>query len=801
MAGCTQSYEDVATISASEEFYATIEGSDTDTRTYVDGNITTRWHADDRLTIFKKETYNREYKFKGRTGDNSGGFTQVSVDDDFYSSEQLDKNYAVYPHSNDNCFNKQTESFELIMPAEQTYAENTFGRGANTMVAVSDTGQLLFKNVGSFLRVRLWGENTAVSSITITSNGDEVIAGEAIVKPTMGGDPTCVMTGSEKSIILNCPTPITISESESTPTDFWIVLPPVIFENGFTVTVKNTDDEVQTFNKNEKFTFGRNLYYNFKREVTLGTGVDQSAPSSNEIWYTTTDGEELTLNNNAWLNVNITSNIYKNGKGVISFDNDITSINMGAFYNCYSLKSITLPAGVVRIGSYAFYDCDSLESISIPDGVNEICANAFDSCNNLENFIIPASVTNIGSSAFKDCISLKSITIPNSVTRISSTTFYGCHNLENISIPESITEIGAAAFYSCTSLKSINIPENIVDIDKEAFLNCTSLKNVYITNLEAWYNINFEEPLSNPMCAGANLYLNNTLVENIVIPESIIKIGNSVFCGCQSLKSIIIPESVTNIGFYAFSGCKSLESITLSDGITEIGEAGFRDCSSLASIILPESITKIGKQAFVSCYSLMSVYCASSAPPALGSDVFYDNASDRNIYVPTLSVNTYKEADGWKDYADQIVGYDFENDTESSSYNQIWYEATSKVIPNEYASFRANIVSNIYEDGNGVITFDGDVTLIGNSAFIECESLTSITIPESVTDIADHAFYDCISLKSVYCKQTVPPTLGTSVFFNNAAGQKFYVPKASVNAYKVADGWKNYAYDIVGYDF
>ncbi|MBR5138705.1 MAG: hypothetical protein IKV12_04070 [Alistipes sp.] len=171
VAGCSQSYVDEAVVSnAAEEFYAIIEGSsDTDqTRTYVDGNITTRWHEDDCLTIFKKETYNREYKFKGETGANSGGFKQVSVDDDFYSAETLDYNYAVYPHSENNRFIKETLSFEITMPAEQTYAENSFGRGANTMVAVSESGQLLFKNVGSFLRVRLWGENTAVSSITIT---------------------------------------------------------------------------------------------------------------------------------------------------------------------------------------------------------------------------------------------------------------------------------------------------------------------------------------------------------------------------------------------------------------------------------------------------------------------------------------------------------------------------------------------------------------------------------------------------------------------------------------------------------
>ena len=333
LAGCNQSYIDDAVVSpASEEFYATIEGfsdSEDQTRTYVDGNITTRWHADDRLTIFKKETYNREYKFKGRTGENSGGFTKVSEDDEFYSSETLDYNYAVYPHSDDNRFIKQTESFEITMPGEQTYAENTFGRGANTMVAVSESGQLLFKNVGSYLRVRLWGEDTAVSSITITSNGNEAIAGEAMVKPTMGGDPTCEMTGSEKSITLTCPTPVTISESESTPTDFWIVLPPVTFERGFTVKVKDSNDQVQTYEINASCYFARNKYYDLKREVVLGQTTDPSAQiPNNEIWYTTSDGNYVNFNpsgSDGW-GANSTNNTYTDGKGVITFDGDVTAI-------------------------------------------------------------------------------------------------------------------------------------------------------------------------------------------------------------------------------------------------------------------------------------------------------------------------------------------------------------------------------------------------------------------------------------------------------------------------------------------
>ena len=458
LVGCAQSSVDETIITPAEEYYASFEESDSEqTRTYVDEQVRMRWHKEDYITLFKKNTYNRKFMFTGKTGANAGGFRQVSVDDEYWFGYDVDASYAAYPHSDDTELDESTCAITLTMPAEQTYAENSFGLEANTMVAVSSTNQLIFKNVGSYLRVRLYGDDTKISSITLTSKGNEAISGKAIVIPVMNGYPSCEMIGSGKSITLTCPSPVTISESVDSPTDFWIVVPPVTLKDGFVVTVKSSDDKKQTYNVDQSFTFARNTYYNLKREVTFGNEIEPTVVPNNQIWYSTTDGKVLALNSEAWLNVNIISNTYKNGKGIISFDKDINSIDMGAFYNCYSLKSITLPIGVVRIGSYAFYDCDSLESISIPDGVNEICANAFDGCNNLENVIIPASVTNIGSSAFKDCISLKSITIPNSVTRISSTTFYGCHNLENISIPENITEIGAAAFCSCTSLKSINI--------------------------------------------------------------------------------------------------------------------------------------------------------------------------------------------------------------------------------------------------------------------------------------------------------------------------------------------------------
>ena len=272
LAGCTDMSIEGLSTHAEEEFYATIEGSDS--RTYVDDQIRLRWTAEDRVTIFKKTTYNREFMFTGATGANAGGFKQKSVDDDFWYGTDIPYNYAVYPHSSTTQIDETDHFFTLTMPSEQTYVENSFGLGANTMVAVSESGQLMFKNVGSYLRVRLYGKDVAISSITLASIGNEAIAGKAKVTPALNGNPTCEMLGTGKSIRLNCPEPVTISEDADNPTDFWIVVPPVTLANGFSVTVENEKGDTQVFEVVKEFTFERNLFTNMKREISIASNND-----------------------------------------------------------------------------------------------------------------------------------------------------------------------------------------------------------------------------------------------------------------------------------------------------------------------------------------------------------------------------------------------------------------------------------------------------------------------------------------------------------------------------------------------
>ena len=142
-----------------------------------------------------------------------------------------------------------------------------------------------------------------------------------------------------------------------------------------------------------------------------------------------------------------------------------------------------------------------------------------------------------------------------------------------------------------------------------------------------------------------NIDMNNTSINSLTF---------FTFYYCTSLTSITLPEGLTSIGESAFMGCISLTSINLPDSLTSIGMQAFHSCVSLTSITLPDSLTSIEYGAFYYCTSLSLVTSLPTIPPSLGSLVFDSTHASLIIKVPAQSVNDYKAATNWNNYANKI---------------------------------------------------------------------------------------------------------------------------------------------------
>lgn len=169
-------------------------------------------------------------------------------------------------------------------------------------------------------------------------------------------------------------------------------------------------------------------------------------------------------------------------------------------------------------------------------------------------------------------------TIPDSVTIIGDSAFAFCSALISVVIPDSVTSIGCYAFENCSNLTSVTIGNGVNSVGSSAFSRCSKLTGVYINDLSAWCKIEFYGYQSNPLYYAKNLYLNDELVTDLVIPGSVTSIGRYAFYNCSSLAKVNIPNSMTSIGSAAFSGCSGLTSVTIPDSVISIGWCAFFWC-------------------------------------------------------------------------------------------------------------------------------------------------------------------------------------------------------------------------------
>lgn len=298
-------------------------------------------------------------------------------------------------------------------------------------------------------------------------------------------------------------------------------------------------------------------------------------------------------------------------------------------------------------------------------------------------------VTAIGSNAFNSISSsLKTVKVPGSITVIDPYAFEKLTALEKVELGSGVTSIGESAFYGCTKLTSVNLPNTVKTLGEKAFLNCSSLTT-------------------------------------ITLPSSLTKIEQSVFRNCTNLATINFPTTIKEFKSYAFDETAWLKAkrnvyssklvivnqilvdgqmtpnaaLTLPNTLEGIADMAFNCNTNLKSIVIPGKVKSIGLAAFTFCKNLENVTIPSS--------------------VTHIGGNAFDETK--------------------------WLENQQKKSP-------FVIVNGMLINGDackGAVTIPSSVKKIGEWAFAQNRSITSLSIPSSVTSMEDRAFGECSSLKTV----------------------------------------------------
>ena len=236
----------------------------------------------------------------------------------------------------------------------------------------------------------------------------------------------------------------------------------------------------------------------------------------------------------------------KEGLKVVEIPDGVSEIGIFAFADCVNLEMVTLSDGIKEIEMGAFYNCPNLKDIKLPERLEVIRNGAFLKCKSLTEIDIPNDVRVIEEGAFSECSSLTNVQLPNTITEIKEKTFSDCINLKSIYLPDSLKTVGASAFYNCSSLSTVRMSEGIERVEENAFWGTEFLKSGMADEYGSVY-------------LGKVLLYNKGLNSTVIVKDSTKVIANAVFINNSGLREIELPEGIIEIGDNCFENCIALK--------------------------------------------------------------------------------------------------------------------------------------------------------------------------------------------------------------------------------------------------
>lgn len=306
---------------------------------------------------------------------------------------------------------------------------------------------------------------------------------------------------------------------------------------------------------------------------------------------------------------------------------------------------------------------------------------------------------------------------------VGTTDNYG---IKTVTVPEEyrglpVTEIGEGAFASCLKLSSITIPSTVTKIGNNAFSGCKNLSNVnYTGDVAGWCGIKFADSSSNPTNYTKKLKINNKLVTEVDIPETVTYLNNYTFYNCVDIKSVTLPEKLERIGKGTFSNCNALESVTIPTGVKSIENEAFSNCLALKEI----NFNATG------CNDLLFENYVFSRAGQSGDGITV------NIGANVIRIPDYLFCP--KDGSVTVNGITGESSTYVPKIKNVVFASGSKcVLIGDNAFCYCNDLASV--------NLPSSLKTINAYAFSNCKKLAEVTIPAAVTQIGVKAFGGCNS--------------------------------------------------------